>query len=466
MNKSLLFNTWPILKGLMLASLIVLSAPSAALTEQLTVSPKIKIKTSSAAVEISADTRYPHTLTMLADPPRAVLDIHGLTIPKPRQLELPKHPLIRAIRVGRHPGFTRVVMDLAALPPRPPTVELTGSKIAIIFPVSDAEVQQHSSKKIPDAAAPRIISVARLEFTATPTNTPAPTLTTTATITPSATATPSATPSPTFTPTLPATPAPAATPTPNIELTPLPTRTNPAKTVDQLESMLAPSDDENSASTQPNGEISIAETALKFTVNTMVAHIPFEGRGVQDVTVRNRSERALFMRASVLLVKNPGETPEELEPTSELLASPRRFTLEKGQERALRLVVGKRSDVSRELVFRVQLVPDVDPFDSQTGSAQLQVTAGIAILVTLGPENPKADIHWRWRNNTLTLENQGNVNVLLERGQGCVKEKCSALPSRRLYPGGKWEMRFKKVDSVEFVQRAGNEFGRLIISKE
>lgn len=483
---------------------VVLAVGGAAVAvraEQLVASPKITVNTSASAIEIKLDAPHPHTLNLLTDPPRAVIDFEGIVIPKPKHLDLSNHPLFKAIRVGRHSGFTRVVIDLIEGTNSSPHISSHGGTVRVDFKNSSADVpvseRTQEPSLLPAPTPPRVLSVTRLLPSATPTSVatatfmPSPSPTATPSATPSLAPSPTLTATTTFTPAFTNTPQPTAThtqtalptvtstttppPTASPTCTPSPSQTptqSPSATPTEIASIsptielskVAPKSNEPTESPAP--EVPLGDTELKFSVSALVVNLPYNGRGVQDVVVRNRSDRPLFMKATALRVINPGGSPESLTPTTELLVSPRRLTLEQGQERTIRLVVAKRTSDAEESVYRVQLIPDAEPFENQAEGQQLRVSTGLALLVTVGPKNPKTSVQPHWRKNTLVLENKGNVNVLLERGQSCFKGQCATIPSRRLYPGARWEIPLKRADSVEFLQRSGDEFERLVIAKE
>jgi hypothetical protein len=73
--------------------------------------------------------------------------------------------------------------------------------------------------------------------------------------------------------------------------------------------------------------------------------------------------------------------------------------------------------------------------------------------------------------------NAGNANVLLDRGQACVGERCVSIPAHRIYPGSFWSMHRRlangppvdganRIDSLRFMQRLGNDFQPLIVRQE
>ena len=71
------------------------------------------------------------------------------------------------------------------------------------------------------------------------------------------------------------------------------------------------------------------------------------------------------------------------------------------------------------------------------------------MLVLIAPENPRADVVATREGNSLTVENHGNLNVLLRNGVQCVteedldsksEERCRSVGARRVYPGNVWSV--------------------------
>jgi P pilus assembly chaperone PapD len=429
---SIVIKTKPFL-SLVIATALQFTLPYAAHAESFTVNDKLKIETSEAQIRIRCSSPVSYQFELIDNPSRAVIDLKNFTISRPRSFELASHPIFNKLRVGRHLDFTRIVIDLGASPTTTPLVSTIDGSIVIDFSSREKKAggnptQQQANLDEPTEkpdATPKVLSITRIE--------PAPTIEATPTALP---------PTPTV-----ATPLPTASSLPTIAATP----ETPAPSIE-------------SSISSDEGTIRNAE--LRFAISALVASIPATGRGVYDVAVKNKGDSTLFMTSSALEVTNPGRSPENLVSTSSLLASPRRFSLDPGQERNVRLLVGKRQDESKEGVFRVHFIPETQSFEEMQQAPALQVATGIAMLVFIEPKLPKAALKSTWKNNILTLENTGNINIMLERGRSCVGDKCSPIPTRRIYPGDSWQLKFRSVETVEFSQRIGNDFERLVLHRE
>lgn len=423
---SIIIKTKPLLI-LVIASTLQFTSYHVADAESFAVNDKLRLDTSEAQIRIRCTCPISYQFEMLENPSRAVVDLQKFTISRPRSFQPSNHPIFKKLRVGRHLDFTRIVIDLGESPKPAPLVSIINGALVVDFGTQEAELVggtdlQQASPTEPSNSSdstPKVLSLTRIE--------PTPIIEST--------------------PTIPA---------------PTPTITAPLPTVVPMDDTSAPTVAPSTAS----DDVTIRNAELRFAINALVASIPAAGRGVYDVVVKNKSDGTLFMTSSALEVTNPGRSPENLIPTSSLLASPRRFTLEPGQERNVRLLVGKREDESKEGVFRVRFIPETQPFEEKLNAPALQVATGIAMLVFVEPKELKAILKSSWKNNTLTLENTGNVNIMLERGRSCVADKCSPIPTRRIYPGDTWQLKFKSVETVEFSQRIGNDFERLVIHRE
>lgn len=164
-----------------------------------------------------------------------------------------------------------------------------------------------------------------------------------------------------------------------------------------------------------------------------------------DVSITNPDSENLYIEITVLDVANPGTDEETRTPVKDpesigLVAAPRLLMIPAGGKRTVRLVnLDGHSDSER--VYRVNITPVPPPTESK-GMA-IRVLIGYQVLVFVSPQEPKANLVGKRRGNTLTLENRGNVNLMLSDGQQCptvTRDSCAELPGRRLYPGNRFDV--------------------------
>ena len=213
---------------------------------------------------------------------------------------------------------------------------------------------------------------------------------------------------------------------------------------------------------------------LHFAVDrTFITFFPKE-RPIQNLVVKNKTDRTLYMMASVQAVQRPGFDDQFLEPSDNLLVSPRRFELERGGQRTLRLLLRKPA-LDREQVYRIVLLPQRESFEKNLVDvrlngriARLDVIAGMAITVSALPLESRSDLTWEKIKDVLVLRNVGNAGVYLDSGRFCPEgqTRCLTLPSKRLYPGNSWGLRLPGRGRLQFLTKTGADFESLIISAD
>lgn len=181
-----------------------------------------------------------------------------------------------------------------------------------------------------------------------------------------------------------------------------------------------------------------------------------------DVSISNPDNESLYIEVTVLAVANPGtaqETRTEVKDPKSigLVAAPRLLMIPAGGRRTVRLVnLNGHSDA--EHVYRVNITP-VPPPTEANGMA-IRVLIGYQVLVFVAPKSPKADLVSARKGNTLTLENRGNVNLMLFDGQQCptvTRDACADIQGRRLYPGNRFELTLPNNGPVFFRVADGDE---------
>ena len=169
----------------------------------------------------------------------------------------------------------------------------------------------------------------------------------------------------------------------------------------------------------------------------------------QDIRVSNRGNDQMYVQVEVLDVIQPGTDEETREAVTNLadmtlLATPKQFVLPPQGERAVRLVaLAEPGEVDQ--VYRVNVTPILPPL-ADTEASVVRVVVSYQLLVLVLPENPREDLVVTRDGKVLKFENRGNSYVLLADGQQCITEKCSNLPTTRLYAGNTWEVELESSD--------------------
>jgi P pilus assembly chaperone PapD len=166
---------------------------------------------------------------------------------------------------------------------------------------------------------------------------------------------------------------------------------------------------------------------------------------VKNLALRNSAEQPLMVEVKIVEVINPGTPEEKLEPSEDVLASPKRFSVPAKGERTVRLL-RKGEHGKTERVFRISFIPQAR--DDETEGAQksipipgtsgvLKVLTGVGILVFSQPAVEEPHLTIERKENSVILTNEGNVNIAILKLRRCTKadEGCEDIVPKRLYPG-------------------------------
>jgi hypothetical protein len=352
-------------------------------------------------IAVKTDKKTTPATDFITNPPRYILDLPGYNSPKPVSYHLIKHEIFSAIRTAPHKDFVRIVVDLISPPAQNPTLTVSQSLIQVTF--------KPEPVKREFAPAVAVESVLTLATPVTEVSTPFPEV--------------------------------------------LPTVTS------------VPEEQAPVAEKKAEEVKNIEKVDLRFSVSELIVNIPFTDKNIRDLTVKNTSDSQLFMTALAETVENAGMIDEKRTPAKSLLVSPRRFELDPGKERLVRLVVASR-DPETEGVYRVNFIPDTEPFKEQKISLRPIYNAGLSVLVLASPKDPKSDLTDIWSEDKLTLENNGNTNIYLEQGKACKEKQCVGLPAKRIYSKASWIISAEGITSVEFLQKSGNGFENVVLKRK
>ncbi|MGS1105624.1 fimbrial biogenesis chaperone [Achromobacter anxifer] len=182
---------------------------------------------------------------------------------------------------------------------------------------------------------------------------------------------------------------------------------------------------------QAEGELMVMPARLKV----------FNGHEY-GVNVRNMGDAPLYLSIALEKVTNPGLTPENKVPLSELehpslLASPERLTLGPGQSRSISL--NSLSVPVTEEMYRLYVIPvramQVEEVPQEKITAPMSIAVGYGVLVQHMPPPEKQRSSWshRCEEGGVALENTGNVHLALT--DITASDRKQKLEKVALFPG-------------------------------
>lgn len=201
-----------------------------------------------------------------------------------------------------------------------------------------------------------------------------------------------------------------------------------------------------------------AQGGLQLT--PMILELGADQGSRTDVIASNAGDEPLYLDVIPARIDQPGQTGETRQVEDDpdalgLLVTPRRFVLQPGGTRRIRVAaLQPPGEVDR--VYRILVKPAVA--DTPAETSQIRVVVGYDLLVFVRPTRPTIAIEAERRDGALILRNQGNSNVLFQRGEFCVDaQPCTPLTTRRVYPGASVRIELPGRDgTVRFLQTQGD----------
>lgn len=173
----------------------------------------------------------------------------------------------------------------------------------------------------------------------------------------------------------------------------------------------------------------------------------------EDVGVSNSSnEERLFVSVEGYEVEAPGTEDERLVPLQQnlkptFIATPNKLAIDPGGSSIVRLLNLDRSG-EQERVYRINFLPITKPLELESPSEgdtvapALEIVIAYQVLAIVLPASAEANVEATRSGTNAVFTNTGNANYLLTRGTQCNPadpEMCAELPSRRVYPGNRFE---------------------------
>jgi P pilus assembly chaperone PapD len=181
----------------------------------------------------------------------------------------------------------------------------------------------------------------------------------------------------------------------------------------------------------------------------------------QDIEVWNDGSDVTYVVAQPFEITSPGLPGEKREPVEDpavggLLVTPQKMILQPGERKIVRIAaVTPRGQNDR--VWRVTIKPVAGPVSAPESA--LKLLLGYDVLVISRPQTLQPNVAGERNGSTLTIRNTGNTNAELYEGKLCPPggSACSALPSRRIYPGQTWVQTLASGGTVSYrVATAGD----------
>jgi len=213
-----------------------------------------------------------------------------------------------------------------------------------------------------------------------------------------------------------------------------------------------------------------SQAESQLLVDRVILALKTGQRPIENVVIRNSGDQTLFVSVTPDVMIHPGLPDERREETGDLIVSPKRFSLDPGGQRTVRVLL-KKPLGGAEQVYRVKFVPEDRGFGkdvpaiSSGKQTTLKVLTGIGILILVEPTEPSPKLKWKRDGDTLTFTNEGNVNIFLSEGRACRAsgEDCSVLAVDRLYPGNTLKVKAPADTVVAYRQEIRGEFQELVI---
>ena len=197
-----------------------------------------------------------------------------------------------------------------------------------------------------------------------------------------------------------------------------------------------------------------SQASAGLLVDRAIVMFDPSGERREDVVVINDDpDSRLFVSVEAYEVQRAGTPDERLVPQAKdrapaFIATPNRLVVPPGGRSIVRLI--QVADVvEEERVYRINFRPVERPPEvpAEAGdpsvSSLLDVVIAYQVLAIVQPPAARALPEAVRTGRLATFQNRGTSNYLLTRGRQChpgAPEDCRELPSRRIYPGNRWDV--------------------------
>lgn len=205
--------------------------------------------------------------------------------------------------------------------------------------------------------------------------------------------------------------------------------------------------------------------AASINVTPLLVNLTPTGKHFTDIDVTNTSNKTAYVRVKISRILHPGMTDQKRinlqgNPIKfGLVASPIRLVIPPKQLRRVRVLPLLKNNKT-DALYELNITPVTGQLESLLSKgkvrAGLQVIVGYSVKVFVRPANAKAIVSILRVNNTITVKNTGNSNVLLYDGRQCTSpDNCKTLKTdsiKRLYAGNTWTFEAPKAAPVQFLE--------------
>jgi len=206
-----------------------------------------------------------------------------------------------------------------------------------------------------------------------------------------------------------------------------------------------------------------------ISLSQAIVHFEDNGKRSEDVVVLNQGQETVYVRVEPSIIHNPGTEEQKREvyrdpKSAGLLVTPQRLVIPPGGRKRLRLVrMDNPALATSDKVFRVLVKPEVG--DVKSDQTAVKIIVAYEVLVLSQPKNAKHKIKSEFDGKTLRVSNEGNTNVLLQKGSQCPegqsvdddKNSCVELTGKRIYAGTSWETQVPFLTPVKYQLSVGME---------
>lgn len=203
-----------------------------------------------------------------------------------------------------------------------------------------------------------------------------------------------------------------------------------------------------------------------MVLSNAIVHFDEGSPSRQDVEISNMGDEPLYIKIEPHIVLKPGTDEEERVAIKNprehgLLVTPSRMVLAPGSAKSMRIVklsLPGDPNQEQERIYRISARPVVgDVTATQSG---VKILIGYEVLAIVYPSVPAPDLVVERSGQSLSVENRGNTNVLMQEGYQCETpeqplEECTAVRGKRIYPGLRWSVDLEHDLPVRFFQSVG-----------
>lgn len=214
----------------------------------------------------------------------------------------------------------------------------------------------------------------------------------------------------------------------------------------------------------------------QITTETSFVYFDADSAPVRNLAVYNsHSEDTVLVEVEVTKINTSGEKDAKDAPTSDLIVSPKRFTMPPGTSRVSRIILRKPAG-EKESAYRINFIPRAvtddegkPPVTVGGRGVKLRVLTGVGAIIFAEPKDPKAILSWEDKGSSMVIKNTGNINVYVDDVYSCINPDsdttCTWIKeaSKRMYPGYEKVIEKSKDKIIKITRRVNNDSKKIIL---